>query len=73
MLALSLKPDHEKAMNNLGLAYEALGDRPAAGRWYREAMKLQPGDGAAANNLAYLYADQPGALDKALELAERAA
>lgn len=47
-------------------------DRAAAIRHYESAVRLGEGSGAAANNLAWLYAQQGIRLDRALELARRA-
>lgn len=47
-------------------------DRAAAIRHYEAAVRLGEGSGAAANNLAWLYAQQGIQLDRALELARRA-
>lgn len=47
-------------------------DRAAAIRHYEAAVRLGEGSGAAANNLAWIYAQQGIRLDRALELARRA-
>jgi tetratricopeptide (TPR) repeat protein len=50
----------------------ALGNQADAKRRYTEVLALDGGAAVAANNLAWIYADEKQNLDVALELAERA-
>ncbi|HEY3927167.1 MAG TPA: tetratricopeptide repeat protein [Candidatus Koribacter sp.] len=47
-------------------------NRPEAIRHYEEALQKGDSTGVAANNLAWIYAEQGTNLDRALQLAERA-
>jgi cellulose synthase operon protein C len=51
---------------------ERSGDLAAAEATYREVLRRSPDHSIAMNNLAYLLARNPKALDEALDLAERA-
>jgi Flp pilus assembly protein TadD len=51
---------------------EALGDLGAAGREYREALKLRPNQPAAQNNLAYVLLLKGDSLDEAHQLSTAA-
>lgn len=55
-----------------GREAELRSDRVRAIRHYETAVKLGESTGAAANNLAWIYAQQGVQLDRALELAQRA-
>jgi tetratricopeptide (TPR) repeat protein len=50
----------------------AKGDLEDATRRYTELLTVEPRAGVAANNLAWIYADERQNLDLALDLAERA-
>jgi tetratricopeptide (TPR) repeat protein len=50
----------------------AKGDIEGAKRRYSELLAMEPRAGLAANNLAWIYADEKQNLDVALDLAERA-
>lgn len=52
--ALVIEPDHDAAMNQLGLIARELGDARAAEHWFRRATALQPGRAAAWSNLGDL-------------------
>ena len=56
----------------LGVLYEALGRTSDAMARYEEALSLDSSLFVAANNLAYLLAENEGDLDRALQLAQRA-
>jgi tetratricopeptide (TPR) repeat protein len=57
----------------LALALEAGGRKPEAKNAYEESIKLNPQDGVALNNLAFLIAESGnGDLDQALTYAQRA-
>lgn len=52
--AIELKPDYLGALLNLGNLHEDLGDRQAAERAYRRALKIAPDDALALSRLAGL-------------------
>jgi len=57
----------------LALALEAAGRKPEAKNAYEQSIKLNPQDGVALNNLAFLIAESgTGDLDQALTYAQRA-
>ena len=58
--------------NDLGVAYEARGDLDLAAREYRRALRDQPGDPDALNNLALALVRRGGDLAEAERLARRA-
>lgn len=55
-----------------GRAAEVRNERAKAIRHYESALRLGENTGAAANNLAWIYAQEGVQLDRALELARRA-
>ena len=57
---------------DLGQIYQSTGDLPAAEGAYRKALARDGNNAIALNNLAYLLGADPGRLDEAIELAERA-
>jgi Flp pilus assembly protein TadD len=59
-------------MQILGSLEEAKGDTSKAMDDYQKALKIDPNDGSAANNLAYLTVDTGGNVDVALSLAQTA-
>jgi Flp pilus assembly protein TadD len=56
----------------LGTVHEGLKEYDKAKARYEQALRINPKFGPAANNLAILYADQGGDIDKALLLAQTA-
>lgn len=60
------------ALLQIGIIQDSLTNYPAARDAYEKALAVNPDFGAALNNLAYLYCENFGQIDKALELAERA-
>lgn len=48
--ALKLKPDYALAYNNIGSAYNAMGDWAQAEQALKQALKIQPGFSLAQNN-----------------------
>ena len=56
------------ALTLVGMIHEARGDRDGAQQQYQRAVGLDPNAGVAANNLAWIYAED-GRLDEALKLA----
>jgi tetratricopeptide (TPR) repeat protein len=75
--ALATGADSAKAHAGLGLAAERSGDVPGAIASYREALRANPGQVEAANNLAWILATAPDpslrAPQEAIALAQRAA
>ena len=69
---LALAPRNLDARLLLGSIADTQGDFNLADQYYRDALKINPGFGPAANNLAYLLVKQNGDLDEALLLARRA-
>jgi Flp pilus assembly protein TadD len=56
----------------LGILHQKLSQFKLAEKDYQTALALDPNAAIAANNLAWLYCEQGGDMDKALELARRA-
>ncbi|MEO6236114.1 MAG: tetratricopeptide repeat protein [Vicinamibacterales bacterium] len=66
---------HERpvvALTILGIIDQMQNRIPDAQQAFERAMKSDPRAGVAANNLAWIYAENGGSLDRALELAETA-
>jgi len=55
-----------------GVIYEQKGDIPKARESYEKALTINPRLAPAANNLAWIYSEQGGDKDKALQLAQTA-
>jgi tetratricopeptide (TPR) repeat protein len=55
-----------------GLIHQQKGEIPKAQQAFEELLAVNPGFAPAANNLAYLYSEHGGDLDRALELAYKA-
>ena len=70
--AREVSPDNELVLGTLGLALDKSGRAVEAQRAYEAAIKLDPNNGIALNNLAMLIADTGGDLDDALTKAQRA-
>jgi Flp pilus assembly protein TadD len=56
----------------IGMVHEAQGSIPQAQAAYEQVLALNPRFGLAANNLAYLYSEHSGNMEKALQLAQTA-
>jgi tetratricopeptide (TPR) repeat protein len=56
----------------VGFLSELLGEPAEAERWYKKALEIQQNAPVAANNLAWLYAEQGQNLDVAVQLAQEA-
>jgi len=56
----------------VGIIYEMLNYKEEARRWYEKALAVDTSAPVAANNLAWLTAEQGGNLDVALQLAQTA-
>lgn len=70
--ALARSPRNETALIALAAVQEKQKNYKGAEETYRRLLGFQPNNIVALNNLAYLYAESPGQLDKALELARKA-
>lgn len=70
--ALQLKQTDMGLWTMLGMLYQQVGNVSKAQAAYMKALEIEPNAGVAANNLAWIYADNLGDLDKATELARRA-
>ncbi|MCG8533059.1 MAG: tetratricopeptide repeat protein, partial [Desulfovibrionales bacterium] len=66
------RPDLAFAHADVAMMYEKNNQLDLAETHYQKALKIDPNHMAAANNLAFLYAEQNRNLNKALELARRA-
>ena len=70
---LARQPDSVPINTIVAVLYEMGGDRPEARRRYERILKIDPEAAVAANNLAYIYVEDGGNLDIALNLAQVAA
>jgi tetratricopeptide (TPR) repeat protein len=66
-------PGNSMVVDELALAFQTADRKPEARQTYEQAVKLDPQNGFALNNLAYLIAEGGGGdLDQALTYAQRA-
>jgi Flp pilus assembly protein TadD len=70
--ATRISPRQAGAWTVLGMLHKEQGDFEKAKQAYRKALEIDPAAAIAANNLAWLYCEQGGDLDAALDLARRA-
>lgn len=70
--ARTRNPQDARPAMLLAILHEQAGEFTAARDHYEAVLALEPRNGIALNNLACLYADRLGQLDRALQLAERA-
>jgi tetratricopeptide (TPR) repeat protein len=70
--ALAVNPELVQAHTMLGIVHEGLKEFDKAKASYERALQLSPKFAPAANNLAWLYAEQGGNIDTALALAQTA-
>src|SRR5260370_31298430 len=68
----ALRPGNERAVSTLALVLDAMDRKADAAAKYREVLELNPNDGIALNNLAYILAENSGGMDQALKLAAHA-
>ena len=68
--SLEENPDNVSIMMLKGMVQQVSDQVSAAQDTYEKVLGLHPRMAPAANNLAYIYRDQEGMLDRALELAE---
>ena len=67
--ARNLAPENIVIINTLALALDSAGQKQQAKMAYEQCLKLDPRNGVALNNLAYLLAENNGDLDQALTYA----
>ena len=65
-------PDNLVVLKTLALVLDGAQRKPEARKVYEATLKLDPNDGVALNNLAFLLAETGGDLDDALTKAQRA-
>jgi tetratricopeptide (TPR) repeat protein len=65
-------PDNPLVISTLALILDSAGRKQEARIAYEQCLKLDPRNGVALNNLAYLLAENNGDLDQALTYAQRA-
>lgn len=70
--AAALAPDSASLHLNIGLLYEAQGDKAHARQSYEKAVALEPNNPLVLNNLAFLLSENAGDLDRALNYATTA-
>ena len=70
--ALAKNPKDVTALMLMGITYNSEKDYKDARDTYEKLLAIAPNDGVAINNLACLYAEHLGQLDKAYQLARQA-
>ena len=70
--AVVAKTNDVPALMQIGMIQEALNHYPAARDAYERLLSSTPNFAAALNNLAYLYAEHFGEVNKAYQMAEKA-
>ncbi|HEY1339653.1 MAG TPA: tetratricopeptide repeat protein, partial [Bryobacteraceae bacterium] len=65
-------PENEVVLSTLALVLDGAGRRSEARQVYEATIKINPTNGVALNNLAFLLAENGGDLDQALTLAQKA-
>ena len=68
--AIQKSPNSLEAHMALGIIYHAQKQYDKAKEAYQKALRINPRFAPAANNLAYLYLEQGGNIDEALNLAQ---
>ena len=71
-MATKLNPKSVAAWTALGILHERISEFKLAEKDYETALAIERNAPVPANNLALLYCDHGGDMDKALELARRA-
>jgi tetratricopeptide (TPR) repeat protein len=66
------QPEAIGAATMIGMIHEMQGQKDEARRQYEKVVHLDSNAGVASNNLAYMYAEDGGNLDVALQLAQTA-
>ena len=67
-----IMPENPLVVSTLALTLDGAGRKQEARQAYEHALKLEPNNGVALNNLAFLLADNGGDLDQALTYAQKA-
>ncbi len=70
--ALAKNPKDAAALMLMGMTYNAQKDYKNARDAYEKLLVLVPNNGVALNNLAFLYAENLGDLDKGYQIAQKA-
>jgi tetratricopeptide (TPR) repeat protein len=70
--AAEKNPKDTRPLMQMALVNDNQKNLSAAREYYEKVLAIAPNVGAALNNLAYLYSEKFGELDKAAELAQRA-
>ena len=70
--ARNMAPENTVILSTLALALDSSGRKQEARVAYEQCLKLDPRNGVALNNLAYLLTENNGDLDQALTYAQRA-
>jgi tetratricopeptide (TPR) repeat protein len=70
--AREIMPDNPIVMGNLAVTLDVSGRKQEARQVYEATIKMDPSNGVALNNLAFLMAENGADLDQALTLAQRA-
>ena len=70
--AKEVLPDNSLVVSTLAQALDIAGRKPEAVQTWEQAVKLDPRNAVALNNLAFLMAESGGDLDQALTYAQRA-
>ena len=70
--AREIMPENSIVLTTLALTFDHSGKTPEARQIYEAAIKLDPSNGVALNNLAFLLAEHNGDLDEALTKGTRA-
>ena len=67
-----IMPENALVVSTLALTLDGAGRKQEARQAYEQALKLEPSNGVALNNLAFLIAENGGDLDQALTFAQKA-
>ena len=70
--AREVLPENPTILSTLALTLDGANRKPEAKLAYEATLKLDPSNGVALNNLAFLLAESGGDLDQALTMAQRA-
>lgn len=65
-----INPEFVPALIRMAAIFDTGNNLPEARKYYEKVLKIVPAHPNAANNLAFIYAEDPGRLDKAFRLAK---